>query len=93
MQRVTDIEASDPMIAKKPLGGWSCINCSKSISNMHGTMVDFQINKKFPFRDPTNRIGRVQGFNTMYNHFLNVSDDEMKSKSLQKSKIGGGDFR
>lgn len=41
MMRMNDIEASDPMIAKKPLGGWSCLNCSKSLSHMHGTMADY----------------------------------------------------
>mmetsp|Transcript_40894 Transcript_40894/g.39469 ORF Transcript_40894/g.39469 Transcript_40894/m.39469 type:complete len:97 (+) Transcript_40894:572-862(+) len=26
----------DAMIAKKPLGGWSCISCEKNIVNLHG---------------------------------------------------------
>lgn len=62
MSKINDIEASDPMIAKKPIGGWSCLNCSKSLSHLHGNMVDYQVNKKFPYRDPAERIAKAQGF-------------------------------
>ena len=59
MLRMNDIEAADPMIAKKPLGGWSCLNCSKSLSNMHGNMAEYQNNKKFPNRDPQQRMAKA----------------------------------
>lgn len=49
----------DAMFTKKPLGGMSCASCEKDIINLYGKKVDFLPWNKFPFRDPSERIARV----------------------------------
>lgn len=63
-------EADDSMLAKKPLGGWSCAACEKGLINLQGLPVDFHAWNKMPQRDPADRIARVgQGFSKMLNMF------------------------
>ena len=58
------------MLAKKPLGGWSCAACEKGLINLQGLPVDFHAWNKMPQRDPADRIARVgQGFSKMLNMF------------------------
>lgn len=47
------------MLAKKPLGGFSCISCQKGITNMAGAIAEYQVQGKFPWRDPTDRLAKV----------------------------------
>lgn len=49
--KVDEFDVNDAMLAKKPLGGWSCISCQKNISNISGNMADYQVNNKFPVKD------------------------------------------
>jgi hypothetical protein len=49
----------DAMFTKKPLGGMSCASCEKDIVNMYGRKADYLPWGKFPFRDPAERIARV----------------------------------
>lgn len=54
------------MVAKKPLGGYSCVSCEKNLVNVEGRHADYNPWGKFPFRDPTERIARVgHGFSKM----------------------------
>jgi hypothetical protein len=48
MHKVDEIEVNEAMLAKKPLGGWSCVSCQKSITNMNGTLADYQVISKLP---------------------------------------------
>ena len=34
-------EMTDAMMAKKPLGGWSCMSCQKSITNLAGALAEY----------------------------------------------------
>ena len=57
---------TDAMMTKKPLGGWSCISCQKSITNLAGAIAEYQIQGKFPWRDPNDRLNKVgAGFSRM----------------------------
>ena len=47
--KVDEFEVNDAMLAKKPLGGWSCISCQKGLNNMStSNQVDHIVNNKFP---------------------------------------------
>jgi hypothetical protein len=72
------------MVAKKPLGGWSCLNCSKNITNMSGTLADFVVQNRFPNRDPNERLNKQIGFSKYMHRFdqNHLSDDE--NSSLKK---------
>ncbi len=59
MGKLEENDTSDAMIAKKPLGGWSCASCQKNLINMSGHLSDYQINSKFPYRDPNERLNKV----------------------------------
>lgn len=50
MQRVEEFEVNEAMIAKKPLGNWSCISCQKNLTNMNGQLSDYVVNNKMPER-------------------------------------------
>lgn len=50
----------DAMFAKRPLGGWSCASCEKGLINLEGRAADFLPWSKLPFRDPSERLSRVQ---------------------------------
>lgn len=59
-------ELTDAMMATKPLSGWSCLSCQKSITNLAGALAEYQIQGKFPYRDPTDRLNKVgAGFSRM----------------------------
>eukprot|EP00347_Sterkiella_histriomuscorum_P011345 403372808 len=49
--KVDEFEVNDAMLAKKPLGGWSCISCQKNIQNVSGNPGDYLVNNKMPQRD------------------------------------------
>lgn len=58
--------AESAMLAKKPLGGWSCASCQKEIVNLEGVRTQYYPWAKFPQRHPTERIAKVgQGFSRM----------------------------
>jgi len=47
------------MLAKKPLGGWSCASCQKEILNIEGFRVPYYPWAKLPQRNPAERIAKV----------------------------------
>lgn len=53
----------DALLAKKPLGGYSCASCEKNLVNMSGSKVEYNSWGKLPFRDPSDRLTWIgQGF-------------------------------
>lgn len=50
----------DAMLAKKPLGGWSCMSCEKNLVNLQGQLADYNPWKGLPFKDPQERIAKVR---------------------------------
>lgn len=53
------------LLAKKPLGGWSCASCQKDLVNIEGMRVQYYPWAKLPQRDPE-RIAKVgQGYSRM----------------------------
>lgn len=70
--------ADDALLAKKPLGGWSCASCQKDLINLEGMKVQYYPWAKLPQRDPAERIAKVgQGFSRM----LSMLKPEMVDKS------------
>lgn len=49
-------EVDDAMIAKKPLGGWSCASCEKKLDRLSGRLPSHSPWKKLPFRDVSERM-------------------------------------
>jgi hypothetical protein len=47
------------MLAKKPLGGWSCASCQKDLINIEGLKVQYHPWAKLPQRNPAERIAKV----------------------------------
>ena len=69
LSQLEENEGSDAMFAKKPLGGWSCVSCQKKLTTLAGSLAEYQITGKFPFRDPTDRLNHVgAGFSKMLQH-------------------------
>ena len=59
-------DGDDAMLARKPLGGWSCASCQKDLEKLKGTIAPYQTWNKLPFRDPADRIARAgPGFSRM----------------------------
>ena len=52
-------DGDESVIARKPLGGWSCAACEKGLINMQGIPAEFYPWGKMPIRDPADRIARV----------------------------------
>lgn len=51
------------ILAKKPLGGWSCASCEKNLTNMIKESNEFTAWNRMPFRDPNDKLKKVgQGF-------------------------------
>ena len=68
------------MLAKKPLGGWSCASCQKDLLNIEGIRAQYHPWAKLPQRNPTERIAKVgQGFSRM----LSMLKPELITKSQQ----------
>ena len=59
MSRMDEHDVNEAMVAKKPLGGWSCMNCQRNIVNMSATLAEYQVSGKMPYRDPVERISKV----------------------------------
>ena len=59
LSKMDEMDSQDAMLMKKPLGGYSCVNCSKNLINLSGSMVEHQISGKFPFRDPHDRLNKA----------------------------------
>jgi hypothetical protein len=56
----------DAMLAKKPLGGWSCASCDKNMDKLLGKIAAYNPWNKLPHRDPMDRIARAgPGFSRM----------------------------
>ena len=49
-------EGDDAMLARKPLGGWSCASCEKKIDSLTGKIALHTPWSKLPLRDSTERI-------------------------------------
>jgi len=49
----------DAMFTKKPLNGLSCASCERNITNLSGSIAEFQPWKKLPFREANERISKV----------------------------------
>ena len=59
-------DGDDAMLARKPLGGWSCASCQKDLEKLMGKKAPYYAWNKMPFRDPADRIARVgPGFSRM----------------------------
>lgn len=59
-------EGEDAMIARKYLGGWSCLSCEKALEKLRGKLSGHQSWNKLPRRDPTDRIAKAgPGFSKM----------------------------
>lgn len=59
-------EGDDAMLARKPLGGWSCASCEKNLDTLMGRKAPYNSWNKMPYRDPADRIARVgPGFSRM----------------------------
>lgn len=59
-------EGDDAMLARKPLGGWSCASCQKELEKLAGKVAPYQHWNKMPYRDPADRIARAgPGFSRM----------------------------
>ena len=59
-------EEDTAMLAKKPMGGWSCASCEKDLVNISGRAPGYQAWSRLPFRAPGDRIAKVgQGFSKM----------------------------
>ena len=50
---------NEAMLSKKPLGGWSCASCEKSIFNMSSNMAEFQVNNKLPQEKPVKVLSKL----------------------------------
>eukprot|EP00347_Sterkiella_histriomuscorum_P002416 403368240 len=72
----------DAMLVKKPLGGWSCISCQKNVTNMAGAIAEYQVQGKFPWRDPQDRLSKVgAGFSKMLSNLRpETTNDQRSSK-------------
>lgn len=75
----------DAMISRKPLGGSSCISCSKNVTNMYEKQqTEFFSWSKMPMRDPTDRMSKVgQGFSKMLSSIKTKAE---ASKIMEGSK-------
>ncbi|CDW74029.1 UNKNOWN [Stylonychia lemnae] len=51
VHKVDEFEVNEAMLAKKPLGGWSCASCQKNIQNLSGHLADYQVTHKLPGRE------------------------------------------
>ena len=51
--------ADNALLAKRPLGGWSCASCQKDLINIEGMRVPYYPWNKLPVRDATERIAKV----------------------------------
>lgn len=59
-------DGDDAMLARKPLGGWSCASCQKDLEKLMGKIAPYHAWNKLPYRDPADRIARVgPGFSRM----------------------------
>ena len=59
-------EGDEAMLARKPLGGWSCASCQKELEKLMGKVAPYQPWNKMPYRDPADRIARAgPGFSRM----------------------------
>ena len=46
-----EIEVHDAMLATKPLGGWSCASCQKSIFNLNSVIADHTVSSRPPQKE------------------------------------------
>ena len=61
-----NLNEDEALLAKKPLGGFSCASCEKNLVNMSSGRVEYSNWGRLPFRDPTERFTRIgQGFSKM----------------------------
>ena len=59
-------EGDDAMLARKPLGGWSCASCQKELEKLMGRAAPYQPWNRMPYRDPADRIAKAgPGFSRM----------------------------
>ncbi|CDW71276.1 UNKNOWN [Stylonychia lemnae] len=86
LSKFEEQDLTDAMLAKKPLGGWSCISCQKNITNMSGAIAEYQVQGRFPWRDPQDRLQKVgAGFSQM----LSRMRPETTINEQRTSKLGG----
>lgn len=41
ISKFEEADLTDAMLAKKPLGGWSCISCQKNVTNLAGAIAEY----------------------------------------------------
>ena len=52
-------DGENAILAKKPLGGWSCASCENKLSNMIPYNQEHQAWNRMPYRDPNERMAKV----------------------------------
>ena len=70
-------EGDDAMLARKPLGGWSCGSCEKKLESLTGRIANHSPWSKLPLRDPSERILKAgPGFSKMLTsiHLENIKN-------------------
>lgn len=74
-------DGDDALLARKPLGGWSCASCEKGLEKLIGRVAPYTPWNKMPYRDPADRIARVgPGFSRM---LATVQPEMMSTRSRQ----------
>jgi len=83
------------MLAKKPLGGWSCASCEKNLINLSGQINENLAWNRLPYRDPNERLAKVgQGFSKMLQMMkpLDAGQSRMAMDDTHVSNITGHNF-
>lgn len=78
-------EGEDAMLARKPLGGWSCASCQKDLEKLMGKIAPYQAWNKLPYRDPADRIARAgPGFSRM---LATVQPDLLNNRAKNSANV------
>lgn len=79
------LEGDDAMIAKKPLGGWSCASCEKKLESLTGRLAGHSPWKKLPIRDTSERMLKAGlGFSKM---LTSLQLENLKSKAEAEESL------
>jgi len=92
VEKFEEKDVQDAMLAKKPLGGWSCASCAKNIVNLQSQLAEYSVSSQFPGKDMSRTgasrfLGRSE-----YGSRLQGSDDEGEEHENSHAKKGDGGF-
>ncbi|OMJ66665.1 hypothetical protein SteCoe_36424 [Stentor coeruleus] len=74
------VEGEDAMLARKPLGGWSCGSCEKNLDKLNAKAALHTPWNRLPVRDPKERISKAgAAFSKM---LCTIPLEPLKKKSL-----------